>query len=134
MSDLGDDPRQQRRAEPVELMRQAVAHDRGDAGKAKDNFVDALRRRIVRESGADVLVEGGAYLRQCGGKQARDITGGSTVRIGWAACVLLLERQRQFDLLLERWQRLCKRPSHKRVGVPRVQARRAESGGGRAPK
>src|ERR1700738_4729679 len=77
VGDPADDPRQQRRAEPVELMRQAVAHDRGDAGKAKDNLVDALRRRIVRESGADVLVEGGAYLRQCGGKQARDITGGS---------------------------------------------------------
>ena len=98
-------------------MRQAVAHDRGDAGKAEDNLVNALRRRIVRERGADVLVEGGAYLRQCGGKQACDIAGGSTVRIGWVACVLLLERQRQFDLLLERWQRLCKRPSHKRIGV-----------------
>jgi hypothetical protein len=35
MGDLGDDPRQQRRAEPVELMRQAVAHDRGDAGKSR---------------------------------------------------------------------------------------------------
>jgi hypothetical protein len=110
-------------------MRQAMAHDRGDAGKAEDDLVNALRRGIVRESGADVLVEGGAYLRQCGGKQARDIIGGSTVRIGWVECVLLLKRQRQFDLTLERWQRLCKRPSHKRVGVPRVQSRRAEVAG-----
>jgi hypothetical protein len=110
-------------------MRQAVAHDRGDAGKAKDNLVDALRRRIVGESGADVLVEGGAYLRQCGGKQARDIIGGSTVHIGWVACVLLLERQRQFDLMLERRQCLCKRPSHKRIGVSRTQSRRPEVAG-----
>jgi hypothetical protein len=35
VSDLGDDPREQKRAEPVELMRQAVAHDRGDPGKQK---------------------------------------------------------------------------------------------------
>jgi hypothetical protein len=45
-------------------MREMVAHDRGDARKAEDNFVDALRRWIVCKSGADILVEGGAYPRQ----------------------------------------------------------------------
>src|ERR1700722_16064732 len=80
VGDLGADPRQQRRAEPVELMRQAMAHDRGDAGKAEDDLVDALRRRIVRESGANVLVEGGAYLRQSRGKRARDLRRGSRTR------------------------------------------------------
>jgi hypothetical protein len=43
VGDLCDNPREQRRAEPVELVRQAVAHDRGDPGKAEDNLVDALR-------------------------------------------------------------------------------------------
>ena len=83
-------------------MRQAMAHGRGDAGKAEDDLVNALRRRIVRESRADVYVEGGAYLRERTGKQTRDFTGGSAARIGWIARILLLERQRQFDLLLER--------------------------------
>jgi hypothetical protein len=50
-------------------MRQAVAHDRGQPRKAKDDLVDAFRRWVVGESGADVLVESGADLRQSRGKQ-----------------------------------------------------------------
>jgi len=120
VSDLGDDPRQQVRAKPVEFMRQTVAHDCGDARKAEYNLVDAFCRWIVRESGADVFVEDGAYRRQSCGKRARDLGRGSRVRICRIARVLLLERQRQFDLVLERRQRFCKRPSHKRIGVSRV--------------
>jgi hypothetical protein len=129
MRDLGDDPRQQRRAEPVKLMREAVAHDRGDARKAEDNFVDAFRRWIVCERGADVFVEGGADLRQSSGERARDLSRRSRVRIGPIARVLLLERKRQSDLLLERRQSYRKRPSHKSIGVSRVQSRRPEVAG-----
>jgi len=133
VSDLGDDPRQQRRAEPVEFMRQAMAHDRGDAGKAEDDLVNALRRRIVRVSRADVYVEGGAYLRQRTGNKRVISPADRPLALAGSRAFLLLERQRQFDLLLERGQRPCKRPSHKRVGV------RASSPGGpkcrgRAPK
>jgi hypothetical protein len=35
VSDLSDDARQRTRAEPMELMRQAVTHVRGHAGKQK---------------------------------------------------------------------------------------------------
>ncbi len=38
----------------------------------------------------------------------------------------LLERQRQFELMLERRQRLAKRPSDKRIRVLGLRARRAE--------
>src|ERR1700729_1884523 len=110
-------------------MRQAMAHDRGDAREAKNNLIDALCRWIVRESGADILVEGGANLRQCGGKRARDLSRGSRVRICRVARVLLLERKRQFDLMLERRQRFCKCPSHKRIGISRVQPWRPEVAG-----
>src|SRR3984885_13457010 len=110
-------------------MRQAVAHDRGDARKAEDNFVDAFRRWIVRESGADVLVEGGAYLRQSRSKRARDLSRGSRARICRVARVLLLERQRQFYLILEPRKRFFKHPSHERISVRHVQSRRPEMAG-----
>jgi hypothetical protein len=50
-------------------------------GRAEDDLVDAFHRWIVRESGADVLVEGGAYLRQSRGKRARDLSRGLRSRI-----------------------------------------------------
>jgi ABC-type polar amino acid transport system ATPase subunit len=40
-----------------------------------------------------------------------------------------LERERQFDLMLKRRQRCCKRSRHKRVGVSRVQSRRPKVAG-----
>jgi hypothetical protein len=95
VSDLGDDPRPQRRAEPVELMRQAVAHDRGQPRKAKDDLVDAFRRWVVGESGADVPVESGADLRQSRGKGACDLSRRSRLRTGRIACVLFLARRRR---------------------------------------
>ena len=49
------------------------------------------------------------------------------------ARVLLLERQRKFDLMLERRQCCCKRTSYEPIGVSRIQSRRPENGGGRAP-
>jgi hypothetical protein len=82
-----------------------------------------------RESGADVLVERRADLRQSCGERACDLRHGSRRRVGRIARVLLLERQRQFDLMRQRRQCLCKRPSHKRIRVLRVQSRRAEVAG-----
>ena len=38
-------------------------------------------------------------------------------------------RQRQFDLMLERRQRFRERPSHKLVGISRIQSRRPEVAG-----
>ena len=83
----------------------------------------------MRESGADVLVEGGAYFRQSCGERARDLARGSRICLGRIARILLLERQRQFNLMLERRQSFFKRAGHERIRVSRCQSRRPEVAG-----
>ena len=72
MRDLGDHPRQQRRAELVKNMRQPLVNDRRDARIADQHFVDAVRRRIAVECGADIGVEQGAHARQLLGESGDD--------------------------------------------------------------
>jgi hypothetical protein len=61
--------------------------------------------------------------------QCRTCVKGIIPRICRIARVFLLERQRQFDLMPERGQRFCQRPSHERIGFSRVQSWRAEVAG-----
>ena len=126
MGDLGDDPRQKRRPEPVEFMRQTVAHHRRDARKAKDDLVDAVRRRIELESRAHVLVGPGAYFRQNGEKRARDLVRRPTACARFATRMLLLKREREADLAPEGPQGFREHARHEGVSVARVQSWRAE--------
>ena len=70
---LGDDPRHQRRAQTVQHVRQAMMRDRRDAGIADQHLVDAARRGIALERGANIAVQQPAHVGQARGELAHHI-------------------------------------------------------------
>ena len=123
---LGDDARDHRDAEIVEFMREAMADDRGEAGKAEDDLVDALGRRIALEGGPEVGVEQGAHLRQGGGEGLDDVAGPER-RVD-PALALPFPGQREFELDLapERGKGRFEGAKDEGVDVVRGEIRRAE--------
>ncbi len=64
MGDLRNDPREHRDAQPIELVRETMTNDRGDARVAKHDLVEALGRGITLICGVDVGIEQRADLGQ----------------------------------------------------------------------
>jgi hypothetical protein len=100
-------------------MGDAVAQNRRHAGKAEDDFVDARRRRIAVEPGADVGVDQRAHERQRSGEFGDDLAGFGGIAVG-GADAFGAERQLERDLALERGQRAVERVGDERVDFPRL--------------
>ena len=69
--ELGDDAREQRHAELVELVREAVVDHGGEAGKREDHLVDAARGGVALEAGARVGIGKRAHIGERGGERRR---------------------------------------------------------------
>ena len=126
MGDFSDDASQEWRVEAIELMRQAMAHDRCDPGKAEDHLIDALRRRVVGKGRAHVLVEGGPYAGQRGGELRDDVMRRPAAEVRGLSPVLSIKREREVDLSFQSRQSFYKRVRHKRVCVLCIQTWRSE--------
>ena len=72
MRNLADDPRQNRRAKPEQLVRNTMMVDRLDARIAEKNFFDALRGWVSVESGTRIEQYAFAHIRQPFGKIPQD--------------------------------------------------------------
>src|SRR5271165_545307 len=103
-----------------------MARDSGEAGKAEDDLVDALGRRVPLESGLEVGVEQSADFRQSGG-EGRDRVAGPERRVDPAVALPFLgERELELDLAPEGGERRFEGPKDEGIDVVGREIRRAE--------
>jgi hypothetical protein len=73
VGEFGDDTGQQRHAEPVQGMRQAVMNGRQRPWIAENDFVDTASGRISTVGGLDIAVEEDTNVGQSGSELAHDL-------------------------------------------------------------
>ena len=126
VGELGDDPRDERHAEGVELVREALVGDGGDAGVAEDRLVEAGRGRVALVGGAHVAAE----QLPDGGQPPREIVDDlAAARLADLAVTLVVrarEQQAAAHLFVQlvsaasnRCRTNCRRPAAERSPAPK---------------
>ena len=105
VGELGDDPRDERRAERVQPVREAMMDHRERTGIADQDLVDAACRRVAEERRLHVGVDQRADLRQAGGEVAQDRLGVGMIERDAVARVPVAEFKAH--LREQRLQRAC---------------------------
>ena len=123
---LRNDARDHCDAQLVELVREPMADDGGEARKAKDDLVDALGGRISGVRRPQIRVDEGAHGRQRGCEFLHDVSRSRRRIDPIVALPFPRERQLQLDLALQRSQRELERSHNKVVDLFDVEIDRAE--------
>ena len=111
----------------IERMRQPMADDGGEAGKAEDDFVDAFGGRVACEGRPHVGVEQRAHGGKRGGEILHDVRGAARRINAAVAFPFLGERKLELDLPGERAQGALERADDERVEIGRAGGRPGRS-------
>jgi ADP-ribose pyrophosphatase YjhB (NUDIX family) len=99
VGEFGDQPRDDRRAQAVQLVCDTVVEAGDRTGVADENFVSAARRGVAEERGLDIAVDQPADVAECIGEQANDR--GRLIRVKGATRLRLPIAELMTDLALQ---------------------------------